>query len=129
MIARARAMYRGYYEGSRRAGQVGRLHVIRDKGPAGWEDGKQAWCGQAAWKCENSPPVILDPIPSRPPDGLRWCPACIGHLAERYGLLDEVAASVAAYDPGLSESYWNAREAEYEAARLARRAVLLGGAG
>lgn len=102
MTARARALYRGYYEGGRRAGQVRRLHVIRDKGPAGWEDGKQVLCGLHAWPCTNSVPVILDPVPDRPPEGLEWCPKCVGLLAGLYGLLDEVAASLAAYDPGIA---------------------------
>ena len=97
-----RAMYRGYWSGGKRAGQVRRLHIIREDGPAGWPPGKQTMCGQAAWKCQNSDPEIITPLPSRPPDGLAWCPACIGRQAEVLGLLDEIAASVAAYDPELT---------------------------
>jgi hypothetical protein len=93
----ARAMYRGYHSGSgKRAGQVRRLHVIREHGPAGWEPGKQTLCGQHAWACRHSDPVIISPLPDRAPDGLAWCPKCIGLLAELLGLLGEIAASLAA---------------------------------
>lgn len=95
----ARALARGYWTGRKRAGQVRRLHVIREDGPKGWEPGKQTMCGQAAWNCQNSDAVIFDPMPDRPPEGLSWCPACVGHLAERLGLLGEVASSLAAYEP------------------------------
>lgn len=107
-VRAARAIWRGYYEGSsKRAGQVRRLHVIRDK-PVGEHYVRarpalrlETWCGQGAGSHQHSGPAVLDPMPARPPDGLEWCPKCIGHLAEWYGLLDEVAASLAAYDPGL----------------------------
>ena len=106
-VQAARAVYRSYYEGSKRAGQVRRLHVIRDK-PVGehWVRARPAerletWCGQGAGTHQHSEPVT-GPLPLRPPRGLAWCPKCIGHLAEWYGLLDEVAASLAAYDPGLA---------------------------
>lgn len=97
-----RAVYRGYWTGGKRAGQVRRLHIIREDGPAGWEPGKQTLCGQAAWKATHSDPVIISPLPARPPEGLTWCPACVGRQAELLGLLEEIAASVAAYDPGLA---------------------------
>jgi hypothetical protein len=97
----ARAMYCGYWTGHKRAGQVRRLHIIRESGPRGCPDGSQALCGQSAGQHRNSGPVIIDPLPARPPEGLLWCPKCIGHLAERLGLLDEIAASLAAYGPSL----------------------------
>ena len=90
-----RAVYRGYYDG-RRAGQVRRLHVVREHGPAGWAPGKLTWCGQQVWAVTHSDPVILDPMPARPPEGLSWCPKCIGQLAELLGLLGEIAAQLAA---------------------------------
>jgi hypothetical protein len=96
-----RAVHRGYWTGGKRAGQVRRPHVIRENGPKGWEPGTQTLCGQGAWGVQHSDAVILDPAPDRPPEGLAWCPKCIGHLAERLGLLDEVAASLTAYDPSL----------------------------
>jgi len=46
--------------------------------------------------------VIIEPPTDRPPEGLSWCPKCIGHLAEVLGLFDEIAASLAAYDPSLT---------------------------
>lgn len=97
-----RAVYRGYYTGHKRAGQVKRLHIIREVGPAGWEGGKQTLCGGHAWPVTNSESVIISPLPDRPPEGLAWCPACIGKQAELLGLLEEIAASVAAYDPALT---------------------------
>lgn len=106
----ARAVYRGYVQGGRRAGQVRRLHVIRDTPVRTHTPGYQRfhaaqrdymWCGQSAGHHTNSEPLIISPLPDRPPEGLSWCPACVGHLAEYYGLLGEVAASLAAYDPGL----------------------------
>ena len=107
-VRAARAFYRGYVQGSRRAGQVRLLHVIRDTPVA--HHGHQfhalsreyGWCGTSAGRHRNSDAVVISPLPGRPPDGLRWCASCTGHLAEHYGLLAEVAASLAAYDPELS---------------------------
>jgi hypothetical protein len=96
-----RAIYRGYYAGGKRAGQVKRLHIVREDGPRGVV-AKYTLCGQAAWDCRNSDAVVLSPMPARPPEGLAWCPACVGKQAELLGLLDEIAASVAAYDPELT---------------------------
>ena len=58
-------------------------------------------CGQSARRHTSSDPMVINPMPSCPPDGLAWCPVCVGHLAEVLGLLGEVAASLAAYDPAL----------------------------
>ena len=99
-----RGLYRGYWSGGKRAGQVRRLHIIREDGPKGWAPGKQTMCGQGAWDVTHSDAVILDPLPDRPPEGLAWCPKCIGHLAERLGLLEEIGSSLAAYDSGLVAS-------------------------
>jgi hypothetical protein len=107
---RARAVYRGYFHGGKQSALVRRLHVIRDT-PVHANSyrfrpppiGEQTWCGQSAGQHRNSQPVIVSPLPSRPPGGLTWCPSCIGHLAEHYGLLGEVAASVAAYDPEMTQ--------------------------
>jgi hypothetical protein len=57
--------------------------------------GDQTWCGQLATPHKNSEPVILDPMPAVPPEGLAWCPQCIGHLAEEMGRLSEVAGMLA----------------------------------
>lgn len=89
-----RAMYRGYSTRSgRRAGQVRRLHIVREDGKF---PGRQAECGVAGWDVRDSPAVVLDPMPAAPPDGLSWCPACVGKAAERVGLLDQWAAALAA---------------------------------
>lgn len=88
----ARAFHSGYYEGVRRAGQVKRLHIMREDGK--WA-GKWSLCGQYAWDATNAPVIILDPMPDRAPDGLTWCPRCIGILAERLGALDVFAAELA----------------------------------
>jgi hypothetical protein len=89
-----RTVERGYYDnGAKRAGQVRRVHIIREEGPRGWDasDGKhQTWCGQSAWNGRNSRPIIRD-APHHLPAGLKWCPKCTGHLAEQLGRLEEVA--------------------------------------
>ena len=103
-------MYRGYFSGTGRkqSALVRRLHVIRDTPVKhhGYRFNPPrpvvTWCGQSAGPHRNSEPVILSPMPPVPPAGLTWCPACIGHLAERLGLIGEIAASLAAYDPGLA---------------------------
>lgn len=83
-----RAFYRSY------AGrQVTRLHVMREDGKF---PGRSGECGTAGWGVRRSEPVILDPMPSVPPPGLSWCPACVGRLAERAGVLGRVAAGLAA---------------------------------
>lgn len=105
-VRAARAIYRGYPSNGRRSDRVTRLHIIRDtpvrsQGAPGYVPREQTWCGLHAYPVTNSDPQILSPLPDRPPEGLTWCPACVGHLAEHYGLLAEVAASLAAYDPEL----------------------------
>ncbi len=89
---RIRAYHSGYTPG-RRAGQVQRLHIIREDGKF---PGRQGLCGQPAWTTTKAPVVIVDPMPAVPPEGLRWCPLCIGHLADRCGRIEEVAATLAA---------------------------------
>lgn len=86
-----RTLERGYHAATgRRARQVQRVHVIREHGPKGREGGRQALCGAHARGVTNSPPIIRE-APHPLPEGLRWCPACIGHLAEQSGRLGEVA--------------------------------------
>jgi hypothetical protein len=108
-VVRARAVYRGYWQGGKRSARVTRLHIIRETPVAGHRTAyrpfrpppsERTWCGQFASPCTNSDPVILDPMPARPPEGLRWCPQCIGHLAEHLGALGDVAARLAGYEPG-----------------------------
>lgn len=89
-----RAVYHDYYAGRKRGAQVRRLHILREEGPGNWEPGEQTLCGQHAWSVTRSNPVIISPLPARPPEGLKWCPKCIGHLAELLGLLDDVAGAV-----------------------------------
>lgn len=106
-VPAARGIWRGYWAGGKRSAKVTRLHVIRDKpvrqhhSIGAPRPSHETWCGQGVNQHQHSEPVILDPLPSRPPEGLAWCPKCVGHLAEWYGLLDEVADSLAAYDPEL----------------------------
>lgn len=88
----ARAFYRSYVHAQRRAGQVTRLHIMREDGP---RPGRQGECGTTGYGVTRSEPVILDPMPAEAPAGLRWCPLCIGRLAERAGRLAAVAADLA----------------------------------
>lgn len=90
----ARAFYRGYPNTSDgRSAKVTRLHIIREDGK--WP-GRQGLCGTSAGRHQQSEPVVLDPMPATPPEGLRWCPPCVGHLAERAGRIETVAALLAA---------------------------------
>ena len=102
MVEVVRAIYRGYWSGGKRAGQVKRLHIIREEGPKGWAPGKQTLCGQAAWHCQNSDAVIISPLPTKAPEGLTWCPHCMGRAAELLGMLDEAAAMVAGHQSELA---------------------------
>jgi hypothetical protein len=89
-----RAFYRGYHNGSeRRAGQVRRLHIMREDGKY---PGRQAYCGTGGYDVTHSTTVLIDPLPATPPDGLAWCGACVGRAAERTGQLDTWAAQLAA---------------------------------
>lgn len=101
----ARAVYRGYWHGGKRSARVTRLHIIRetpvrthrsDYRPFHKPPSEQTWCGQFATPHTNSEPVIFDPMPAEPPEGLSWCPQCIGHLAEELGMLGGVARQLAA---------------------------------
>lgn len=88
-----RAFYRGYNAATgRRAKQVRRLHVMREDGHFA---GKQGLCGAPGWGVTHSPPVILNPMPDKPPTGLDWCRACIGHASAHVGMLDRFAVTVA----------------------------------
>lgn len=89
-----RAFYRGYNTATgRRAAQVRRLHIMRESGKF---PGRQGLCGTSGWNVTGSPTVILDPMPATPPDGLTWCPLCIGRAAEVAGLINALAARLAA---------------------------------
>ena len=116
-VIMARAVYRGYPANGtvRRSARVTRLHVIRENAPSGLF---QTWCGQGAGRHKNSDPIIIDPLPLRTPEGLSWCPACVGWLAARYGLLADIAESLAAYDPELYDDP-EPRWARRRSARLA----------
>lgn len=92
VMAVAKAFYRDYPASSpRRAGQVRVCHVLREDGK--WAH-KQAECSAAAWDHRDSRAVMLDPMPAAPPEGLRWCPRCVGLLAQRMGRLDLVVAEL-----------------------------------
>jgi hypothetical protein len=127
-IRTPRAIHRGYVSGGRRAGQVRRLHIVREDGPPGWQPGTQTLCGQGAWSVTRSDAVVIDPIPARPPDGLRWCPKCVGHLAEVLGLLDDIAGEIAGYDPALIDLREDRWWAYVDEQREVRRAAMQGGA-
>ncbi len=89
-----RTLQRGYHDGGRQpAGQVRRVHVIREEGPRGWSGTRQTWCGQSSGRVTHSPPVIRE-APHELPEGMSWCPKCVGLLAELAGRLDEVARSL-----------------------------------
>lgn len=88
----ARAFSRGYLRNGRRGNQVKRLHIMREDGKF---PGRQALCGVHGWSVTKSDPIILDPIPVVPPDGLYWCATCVGEYAEVLDQLGTVAAVLA----------------------------------
>lgn len=69
----------------RRAKQITRVHVLNEAPPKGREPGTEALCGTSAGRHTNSRPVIAE-APLHLPEGLTWCPTCIGRLAERKGV-------------------------------------------
>lgn len=86
-----RTVERGYFASTgRRSKRVTRVHVIRETGTRSLAPGSQTLCGTSATRHQNSEPVVRN-VPHPLPEGLAWCPACIGHLAERLGRLGEVA--------------------------------------
>lgn len=94
---KVRTVERGYYASQpQRSARVTRVHVIREDGP---HPGKQAMCGQHAYDVRNSEAIVRD-VPHALPDGLSWCPKCVGHLAEKLGRLGEVARLLGAEVPG-----------------------------
>lgn len=88
-----RTVERGYPSGaSRRSRRVTRVHVIREEQPRDWRGGDSAhtWCGQHAYDVTGSRALVRE-APHPLPEGLAWCPKCVGHLAEHAGRLGEVA--------------------------------------
>lgn len=86
-----RAYYMSYVANGKRAGQVKRVHVIREDGK--WA-GRWAHCGQSSSPVTKSVPVILCPIPFVLPEGLTWCSKCVMRLARR-ALAEVLDAAVA----------------------------------
>jgi len=96
------AFHRSYpVQSDGRSKRITRLHILREEPTAPrarasiglrWPQGE---CGTSAGPHTESVPVYIDPMPTEPPAGLSWCPACIGKLAERRGALARVAAELA----------------------------------
>lgn len=84
-----RTCQRSYVQDGHRAGQVKRVHVVRERGPKD-RDGTTTLCGQHAYAVTLSEGVIRA-APHPLPDGLTWCPKCVGLLAERQGRTAEIA--------------------------------------
>lgn len=96
---RATAFYHGYL-----SARTTLLHVLRDTPVRRYvsphssgadHDWGQGWCGTSATNSTRSVTVFLDPLPTQPPDGLVWCPTCLGRLAGRLGLLGVVGELLA----------------------------------
>lgn len=80
-MSEPRAFYSHYpANGDRLAGQVKRLHIMREDGK---NPGRQGHCGTHATDVTNSRVVILDAVPYVPPEGLTWCGSCVLALARR----------------------------------------------
>lgn len=68
------------------------------------EPGRQTLCGQQAWGTAKAAMVVVDPLPTSPPEGFTWCPMCVGHLAEWMGLIGMFGLLLAsAPQPGTPE--------------------------
>jgi hypothetical protein len=88
--APVRTCQRGYVQDGRRAGQVRRVHVVREEGPKG-QRATETLCGQSTGPHVESQAIIRE-APHDLPEGLSWCPTCTGRLAEQQGRTAEVAA-------------------------------------
>ena len=87
-----RAFYRGYNSRSgRRAGQVRRCTSCASR-PVSRPLRRVRPGGR---KHRDSDPIVIDPAPATPPEGLTWCPPCVGRASERAGLLAQFAAHLA----------------------------------
>jgi len=88
-----RTCQRSYVQDGHRAGQVQRVHVVRERGPRGWGDSRprQTMCGQSTGTHRQSEGIIRD-APHDLDEGLSWCPKCVGLLAEQMGRTAEIAA-------------------------------------
>lgn len=87
------AFHRGYHAATKRAGQVRLLHILR---PELVNGSPHALCHIHAWDCQQSPRVDLPEFPATPPEGLSWCPRCLGMAAERLGLAQRLASMIQA---------------------------------
>lgn len=72
------------------------LHVLAEDGPHARE---QTLCRAPMVDTRGSYATFLDPMPLTPPNGLAWCPLCIGSLAARLGVLASIAARLAPMAP------------------------------
>lgn len=82
-----------YFTGARsrrRAGQVRRVHLIPPAGQFPRRCVVTAACGQPWWDTDTAPNQTV-PLGQPLPDGLTWCPKCLGIAAEQLGLTDQVA--------------------------------------
>ena len=85
-----RTCQRSYVQDGNRAGQVQRVHVVREHGPKD-RDGQSTLCGQHTYAVRQSEGIIRE-APHELPEGLSWCPKCVGLLAEQSGRTAEIAA-------------------------------------
>lgn len=85
----------GYYDGHDRAARVTRVHLIPPPGTFPRRGGPSAACGQPWWDVQNAPRTAV-PLDGPLPDGLTWCPKCLGIAAEVLGVADAVGRLVVA---------------------------------
>lgn len=97
VAALIRTCQRSYVQDGHRAGQVQRVHVVREKGPKD-RDGTMTLCGQHTYAVRQSEGIIRD-APHDLPASLSWCPKCVGLLAEQLGRTAEVAALLGICEP------------------------------
>lgn len=86
-----RTCRRSYVQDGARAGQVQRVHVVRETPTRSLAAGEQTLCGQHAYAVRQSEGIVRD-APHELPEGMSWCPTCTGRLAEVLGRTAEIAA-------------------------------------
>ena len=91
MTAAIRTCQRSYVQDGARAGQVRRVHVVRETATRSLSAGDLTLCGQGTNTHRQSEGIIRL-APHDLPEGLSWCPTCVGRLAEQLGRTSELAA-------------------------------------
>lgn len=94
------AYYSGYYDsatrrGGKPAGQVRRAHLVAPPEEFRRSVRETAFCGTYAHDTTHAPKAVIE-APYTLPEGIVWCPTCIGRAGEALGIIDLLVAAVLA---------------------------------